>query len=291
METQFMSSPFLILTDLDHTLFQSLRSDPMGVFPMAVNKEGEDHGFARQDQKDMFTAMKNMGNIIPVTARSHQQMERVFAWETGQEFDMALTDLGANLLVRDNTGDAKWHAIESWQSESRALLEQNTANLLRDYQLLKDTFLTEAGLSDTVQVDLIAMGNLNVPLYFAMVVKDSQAKTVEHISEHFAKPLVKLTKRYNLHITNNIIALWPRAISKGQSVTRLFEIIKSGSQDELLASALESLNLEGRSVITVGDNMTDVEFMQHGDMMITPSKSSIGNHLASHAQSLMTASQ
>lgn len=285
-----MSSPFLILTDLDHTLFQSLRSDPMGVYPMAVNKEGEDHGFARQDQKEMFTAMKYMGNIIPVTARSHQQMERVFAWETGQEFDMALTDLGANLLVRDNTGDAKWHVIESWQAQSRALLEPNTAQLLRDYQLLNDTFLPEAGLSEAVQVDLVAMGNLSLPLYFALVVKDFNLATVEYVVEHFAKPLVKMTGLYSLHVTNNIIALWPRSISKGQSVARFLELIKSGSDDEMLSRALDSLNLEGRSVITMGDNMTDIEFMKHGDMMITPGKSSIGTHLVDHAQKLMTAS-
>lgn len=284
-----MNNRFLYLSDLDHSLFQSLKSDDRGNTPMTVNQDGEPHGFAREDQKDLFEMMKRTGVIVPVTARSHQQMERVSGWQTGQDYDLAITDIGATLLMRDNQGDGQWHAIDKWHEQYLDEISLRTPTLIRDYQMAKDTLLPEAGLSDSVQVDLIALGKRRLPLYFAFAVKgDNAGDKVEYILERFAKPIAKLSGIYHLHVTESLICLWPDFISKGQAVERFKEVLKTGLDDERLDRALTYLDLSDRTIITVGDNVTDVEFMKHGHFAMAPKNSDIITHMSDVATKLMT---
>ena len=274
-----MFNRFLFLSDLDHTLFQSHRSDATGTLAMTVDAQGNSHGYARQDQQDLFAMMIEQGIVVPVTARSHQQMERVTGWITGQDYDLAITDLGANLLLRDNNGDGLWHGIEAWSEPYAAIAKKRTPTLIRDYQLLTDTFLPQAEMADQVEVDLIRFGKWDIPLYITLSLKGESTALLHQVVERFAKPLAKLSGIYTLHVSENVVCLWPDYVSKASAVTRLLDIAAQGSSDPQLNSALNYLNLTERSIVTMGDSATDAEFMLLGHMMLTPTNSEIAGQV------------
>lgn len=274
-----MFNRFLFLSDLDHTLFQSQRADATGTLAMTVDAEGKPHGYARQDQQDLFAMMIEHGVVIPVTARSHQQMERVTGWITGQDYDLAITDLGANLLLRDNNGDGLWHAVESWSEPYVQAANARTPTLVRDYQLLTETFLPHSQLSEQIEVDLIRFGKLDIPLYITLSVKGEGETLLQEAVERFAKPLAKLSGIYTLHVSENVVCLWPDYVSKASAVSRLIQLAVEGSSDIKLNLALNYLNLNERSIITMGDSATDAEFMLLGNMMLTPTKSEIASQV------------
>lgn len=274
-----MFNRFLFLSDLDHTLFQSHRADATGTLAMTVDAQGNPHGYARQDQQDMFAMMIEEGIVVPVTARSHQQMERVTGWVTGQDYDLAITDLGANLLLRDNNGDSLWHAVESWSEPYVAIAKERTPRLVRDYQLLTETFLPQAEMSEQVEVDLIRFGKLDIPLYITLSLKGDAFGLLHEVVERFAKPLAKLSGIYTLHVSENVVCLWPDYVSKASAVTRLLAIAAEGSSDTKFNLALNYLNLTERSIVTMGDSATDAEFMLLGHMMLTPTNSEIAGQV------------
>lgn len=279
------TSPFLYLADLDHTLFQTKRSDERGTQPMAVNATGEDVSFARPDQMMLYEMMKNTGVVVPVTARSHIQIERVSGWSTNMAYDLAITDLGASLLLRDNQGDGEWQAIESWHEIHLDTLSERTPRLVRDFQLLKDTLMPESVYADSVHVDLVAMGKLRLPFYIAISLKSKEdeelAPLMKGLLEDFGKPFCRMAGRYRLHVTENTICFWPDFVTKGSAVTRLLDMIKHGCQDEKLDRALTYLSLSDSPIVTLGDSTTDIEFMRHGNFMLTPQGSQLSRIIES----------
>lgn len=277
-----MSKKFLILTDLDNTLFQSKDADPTGEKPMTTDKDGAHHGFSRKDQIDLFDAMKGLGCVIAVTARSHSQMERVSGWSTGADFDLALTDLGINLLYRKNTAKPKedqWIPVTAWSDHYKDDLKSHTSKMIKDYQLLKGGFIPDAGLADSVRVDLIALGKMSVPLYFSISLTEGSTVDIDYVLERVAKPLAALSGIYSLNIKDNVICFWPSFVSKGSAVKRLIELINNGDKDADLKKLSRQIGLKNPTVMTVGSSLSDYEFMRHGDILISPKGSPIVNSL------------
>lgn len=275
------ASPIVYFTDLDHTLFQSLASDPRGVVAMAVNQKGEDHGFARLDQQALFQQMINSGVVIPVTARSHEQLERVSGFLTGQPYDVALTDLGASLLVRDNNGDGQWHAIAVWTEAYLQFVHPHIRRLTKDYEIIED-WVRNSELNGEVQIDLIQLGKLHLPLYMVLTVKGNEAQKPENVAavrRRFAEPIARATGKYQIHETEGQICLWPTFVSKGIAVQRLQVALREGLGDERFDRARDYLNLESSVSMGVGDSTTDLEFMQHTDFMVVPKTSQISRTL------------
>lgn len=284
---------FLYLSDLDHTLFQSLRADDRGEHPMAVNGAGEPSSFARKDQKDLFEMMTQTGVIIPVTARSHIQMERVTGWKTGQDYDLAITDIGATLILRDNRGDGQWHAVESWHNSYTDEMSLRSDRLLRDYQMLTDTLLPEAGFSDSAEVGIIRCGKLDLPLYLTISItadKDRYSSEItQKVLDLIAIPLMKMRGMYSLHASDSEICLWPNFVSKSIAVERLKDMIKSGIvADEKLDRALTYLDLGNRSIVATGDSVSDIEFMNSAHFIMMPTHSPISNLLNSGVERAFT---
>lgn len=281
------TAPFLYLADLDHTLFQTKRSDERGIKAMAVNTSGEDVSFARPDQVKLYDTMKNTGIVVPVTARSHIQMERVTGWSTSMAYDLAITDLGASLLLRDNNGDGQWQAIESWHEDYLDTLSERTPRLVRDFQLLKDTLIPESHYAQHVQVDLVAMGKLRLPFYIVISVNPQDgtelAPLMESLLKDFGTPFCRMAGMYRLHVTDNTICFWPDFVSKGIAVERLLGLIKNGCEDERLDRALTYLSLSDSTIVTLGDSTTDIEFMRHGHFMLTPQGSQVSQIIERHA--------
>lgn len=271
------TQPIVYFSDLDHTLFQSLASDARGVTPMAVNGKGEDHSYARRDQQALFAQMIETGIVVPVTARSHEQLERVKGFVTGRAYDLALTDLGASLLVRDNNGDGQWHAVSAWTEHYLPMVNPHIRRLTKDYETIED-WIRNSDLAGQVHIDLIQLGKLHLPLYIVLTVNadvESLAEKVAQVRHRFAEPIARATGKYGIHETEGQICLWPTFVSKGMAVQRLQVALREGLGDPRFDRARDFLSLEGAVTFGVGDSTTDIEFMQHADFMIVPKKAQI----------------
>lgn len=279
--------PFVYYSDLDHSLFQSLQSDSLGEHPMTEDSKGQVQGYAREDQHQLFNQMINTGIVIPVTARSHEQMERVTGWVTGKEYDLALTDLGASLLVRDNNGDGQWHAVERWHDEYLPLVQGNIRRLTKDYELI-DTWIRDADLVGKVSIDLIQLGKLHLPLYIVLSVAKDDPEQMQQLQtlcrKRFAETVARATGAYVLHESENTVCLWPTYVSKGAAVKRLKTALVEGLGDSRFDRARDFLNVQKPVNITIGDSITDLEFMQHGDFMMAPVNSRIAQSAFSLAE-------
>lgn len=271
-------TPFVYYTDLDHTLFQSLKSDAAGSHLMTEDAKGAAQGYAREDQHQLFNLMQGSGHIIPVTARSHEQIERVKGWVTDREYDLALTDLGATLLVRDNNGDAQWHAVEAWQEEYLPKVQANIMRLTKDYEQIESR-LRDAGLLDSIRIDMIQLGKLHLPLYIVLSVTHDDPERAKELQKQcrvrFAEPIARMTGSYVLHETPDSVCLWPTFVSKGKAVKRLQKALVEGLGDSRFDRARDFMNIQNPVNICIGDSITDLEFMQNGDFMMAPAKSPI----------------
>jgi hypothetical protein len=272
------NSPFVYYTDLDNTLFQNLKTDAAGSYPMTEDSKGAPQGYARHDQHQMLNLMVGSGYVIPVTARSHEQMERVNGWVTGREYDIALTDLGATLLVRDNNGDGQWHAVERWQDEYLSKVQGNIRRLTKDYEQIEN-WLRDADLSSSIRIDMIQLGKLHLPLYIVLSVTHDDPERVQELQKlcrvRFAEPVARATGSYVLHETKDSICLWPTFVSKGAAVKRLQKALVEGLDDSRFDRARDFMGIKNPVNVCIGDSITDLEFMQNGHFMMAPAQSPI----------------
>lgn len=282
------AKPILYFTDLDSTLFQSRATDPAGIVPMTVDAEGAEHGFAREDQHALLQQMISSGIVIPVTARSHEQLERVTGFLTGQAYDLALTDLGATLLVRDNNGDGQWHAVGAWTEAYMPFINLHIRRLSKDFQILED-WLRGTELEGDVKIDLISLGKRHLPLYLSLMIRkdaEHRAEKTAQIRHRFAEPMARASGHYALHESEGQICLWPTFVSKGIAVARLREALRDGLDDTRFDRARDYLGLENAVTFGLGDSTTDIEFMNQSDFMIVPKHSQISRLLATQLASI-----
>lgn len=278
-----MTKGFLVITDLDNTLFQSHENDPSGLLPMSTDRDGKNHGYSRKDQSDLLSGLLSIGRIIPVTSRSHSQVERISGWKTGSDFDVAISDLGANLLYRKNTENPdkdEWIAVKAWSDLYKNDIEKHNIKMIKDYKLIMGEIIPEAGLSSEVRVDLIALGKAAVPLYFSMSVDPGSSVGIDYIMDRFATPISTLSGIYSLEKKGNTICFLPKFISKNKAVERLLEMIRDGVKDPDLRRIVKSLNAKESTVMTVGSDIADHEFMKLGDIMVLSGKSPLAKKLA-----------
>jgi hypothetical protein len=273
-----ISQQFVYYTDLDNTLFQSQKSDPSGTFAMAEDAKGLPQGYAREDQRQLFNHMAKSGYIIPVTARSHEQMERVKGWVTGREYDLALTDLGATLLVRDNNGDGQWHAVDRWQDEYLSQVQNNIRRLTKDCEQV-ESWVRDADLADSIRIDIVQLGKLHLPLYFVLTVTEQNPERARELQSlcrsRFAEPVARATGAYVLHETENSVCMWPTFVSKGRAVKRLQKALVDGLDDSRFDRARDFMDIQNPLNVCIGDSITDLEFMQNGHFMMAPTQSRI----------------
>lgn len=271
-------NPILFLADLDHNLFQSLRVDPDGVYPMTVNKNGEPHCYATVQQAALFDLMSEGSFCVAITARTAEQMQRVTGWSTKQMHDLVLCDLGMTLLYRFDNGP--WSEIEAWSSGYLESARQVSQVASVDFDQFK-TGLQAYLNTDEKPVLSCSMNNCyqsdDVPFYFLATMKDknggSEAQTaaVRHFCQAFmdARP-----GRYFYHESEGTFSLWPTYVGKELAASRLIEAFHQGFDDDRFMAAkaeMGSIDL----IITSGDSLSDMPFMHKGDFWLSPTRSQI----------------
>ena len=100
----------LLLSDLDRTLIFSYNCMSPDNY-CVERKDGKKLSYMTQDGALKFKKLSESIKIIPVTARSKEQYDRI-EFPYGFKPDMAVICNGANLIVND-TVDPTWHALSA----------------------------------------------------------------------------------------------------------------------------------------------------------------------------------
>lgn len=277
-----MTKPFLVLSDLDHTLFQSLASDPSGIKPMSVDSSGQPHGFANPHQIEILDQATRDGTVIPVTARCHEKFERVNGLVTGEDFDLALTDLGANLLFRDNRAGAdcnEWEVVESWRAEYFDKIQKHSKSLVSDYNSIIDRIDSSGDISGLVMGEVTTYAKTGIPFYMGFTISEGKALSTDAFVSYFIEPLIGSSSIYTPYIKDNVVCLWPRFVSKGLAVSRLLDIIENNPESLEIDPRFNLSTLSNRTIITMGDMTNDHDFMRQGHLMVIQTQSNMGRFI------------
>lgn len=279
-------SQILFLSDLDHNLFQSKRVDAEGIHPMTVNKEGEAHCFATPAQKALLSLMAKNAFCIAVTARNPAQMMRVTGWETQQQHDLALTDLGMTLLYRVDKGE--WQTISLWSEpylrEAKAIMH----GIQVDFAQLSDDLMAnwpdDENGKRPIKLKMVYCHEApEVPFYFVIQVEKQHqhrigASDVRAVAKVF---LSECQGDYFYHESENTYAFWPTYVSKYKAVQRLLNWLEDEVEDERVEMARRE---KGRHelIMSSGDSLSDLSFMKSAHFWMAPTVSQISAAIERH---------
>lgn len=242
------------LMDLDDTLFQTLRkieawgladgSDnaPTPSLTVAsVNKQGEPLSFFTPKQLQFFHWLSHSTELIPVTARDRQEIQRVRlpfpSWQV-------LTH-GAVIVQADGQVLPEW--------------ETRMANQLLDCQsvLAKmigylDELNTDNSLASTPHTDRFV--NQALTIYVAVKHRDKKHDALQELADKISAEFVNFNRYFYIHVNANNLAILPHCVHKHHAVAFL--------QQHYLD--------KNRASFGFGDSLADVPFLQCLDWYGTP---------------------
>ncbi|QCR38529.1 hypothetical protein [Nissabacter sp. SGAir0207] len=248
----------IIFTDLDDTLFQTLRKipGPQAQQPLAVGALDRDlapRSFMMARQANLVQWMLAQAETIPVTARGTDELARVCI-----PFDSyAITTHGAVILTPQGEPDASWQAQISAQlapyQTRLAALQQHVSTLLADPQAQDAHLPTAPGWCRMCQ-------EYGIPIYLVMKVKESsQLEALNRYADWVAQTFD--LDGFYVHRNGNNIAWLPNCIDKGHAVRYLLARLHEHAPD--------------RPVLGFGDSLTDFSFMQQCDFLALPQRSQV----------------
>lgn len=251
--------PPLILTDLDDTLFQTLRKVPDGIDPDELTpaswlSDGSVSGYMTPLQS-LFHRWLGQGEVVPVTARNRLVMERTFLKGCGR----AICSHGGLILDGEGQPDRGW-------TEHLSSLDAASSTSVGDAYALVKTFLEPHG--DLFRHWMVSEEGLD--LY--VTVKQNRpvdGDPVAMLHQVCLEASAALPADWKLHRNGNNAAFMPPWLGKRQAV------------DHLLGEIRRDMPL--RPVIGFGDSTSDLPFMALCDYMMTPSRSQVAEILAEAA--------
>ncbi len=269
------SSQILFLSDLDHNLFQSLRVDPQGMHPMTAKKDGKTHCYANDAQKTLLDLMTKNAFCVAVTARNPDQMMRVVGWNTAQQHDVALTDLGLTMLLREDKGE--WRAVPEWSDQYLRIARGKMLGLQVDFAQFKDTISARFGdQASTLSLNMTYCHEApEVPYYFVMQgsSQSPDATEIRSVCEQF---LGECQGDYSYHESENTFAFWPTYVSKEMAVQRLMDCFDHGLNDDGFEKARREKG-KSKLILSSGDSISDLGFMKAAHFWMAPSISQISS--------------
>ncbi|PXX95774.1 hypothetical protein [Halomonas sp. LBP4] len=252
-----MSGTRLILfTDLDDTLFMSHRSLPdteERKYLGAVDAQGEPLSFQTGHQHRLWSVLSQAADlIIPVTGRTSYALNRVTLLAKG---GLAVVSHGA-LVLHDG------QVVPAWQNhiaERIAVARERMAQALHELEDQLAQVAPESGIS------LRLLEDLGCPVYLSV-------KTPTELDNDALGVLHDAAERHGLqlHANTRNAALRPSYTCKADACAFLLkEIIK---------------RQPGDTVLTLGDSLSDIRFMDAGNMTLMPTQSQIWTHIKELAQ-------
>jgi len=239
----------IILTDLDDTLFCSLRKATGPVGPAITDSKTGNHSHMSAPQERMFALMRATGEVIPVTARSSDAFSRVKL-----DFGTRRAVLANGAIVLDENGepDPDWFAHTSRIGrDASSQMEGMMATITEEFGETARTWIVE---------------ELGAPIYLCVKMNASDPELVRTgilqaaalLDERFG------LERFQQHVNDNNLAFTPEGISKRDACAHLLR--RLGDRSDLF-------------LIGAGDSLTDLPFMGMCDYMMTPSGSQIAERV------------
>lgn len=246
-----MNNECLVFTDLDDTLFSTMRKQSEyrieDCFVGTVKANGEPSGYLNPQQKAFFDRISNIGQIVPVTARVTEQLNRAVIVKG---FKHAAWYQGALVMLNGEID-------RQWQDASFSVLD----NSQKDFQKLYNCLSNDNEFND-LHIILDRFNDLNKMAYqFYIERKEKNRKLIpmERLGKYIQDNLD--LNKYYIHNQFDYISILPKDINKAKAV----KYIK------------EKLN----PVLTIGcgDSDVDVAFMKECDYAIFPKKSLAFNEM------------
>lgn len=234
----------LILTDLDDTLFSSMRKQSPGsaLLPVTKLRNGK-QSFMNERQRKTFEWLKSSGRIVPVTARSSSAFGRVDV-DFGSK--VAVLSNGGVILGKNGLPDQEW-ALKVEEISSRL-----APGLREMLSFLQDSF------GDEIRSWIVSEGGVEIYLCAKVNSTDDGciARTIQEVSSRATARFDM--QPYHLHVNGNNFSCTPVGISK-------FAAVKY-----LLSTCFAQWN---GPTIGFGDSLTDFPFMELCDVAMTPTAS------------------
>lgn len=229
----------VILTDLDDTLFSTLRKCPPGIEGLALMStlaDGSPSGYATPVQQN-FLAWLQVGQVIPVTARGTDVLAQVNISQAP-----AICSNGGCIL-NDGAGiDQEWH-------DRLMACSQGSAGIRQVHALMT---------SDLAASDYRhwVVSENDLPLY---IVIKSNTNSEQALIDLDLRLQPFKPAGWRKHINGNNLAYLPPWLNKRSAAAYLIEKIRN--------------NAPGTPIIGVGDSHSDVGFMDLCDFAMAPTRS------------------
>lgn len=240
--------PVVIFTDLDDTLFSSVRKQEPAedLEPQAWLQDGSPISFSSRKQRALQHWMNLSSCVIPVTARSLGAFRRVDL----RFGSYAVLSHGACVLCPDGSLDPLWSA------QVQTLL-QDAAPALQD---ALDAF-RESPQARSGALQLRMIEEQGASLYALVKHAKGDSAVIAELAEQVARPWLQRHPGFCLHLNDNNLALIPPGIGKAHAMRHV--------------SALLRAELGEFMSVGMGDSLTDMQFMLECDYALLPGRSQL----------------
>lgn len=246
-----MNNNCLVFTDLDDTLFSTMRKQPEykveDCFVGTVKENGEPSGYLNPHQKAFFDRISSIGEIVPVTARVTEQLDRAVIIKG---FKHAAWYQGALIKINNEID-------KTWQDISFSILD----SAQKDFENLYKSLYENSKFTD-LHIILDRFDDLNNMAYqFYVERKEKNRKLIsmdllgKYIEDHLD------LDKYYIHNQFDYISILPKEVNKAKAVKYIKE------------------KLNPVLSIGCGDSDVDVTFMRECDYAIFPKKSLAFNEM------------
>lgn len=231
----------LILTDLDDTLFQTIRDDTPAAADLRVMSklsDGSPSGYATKQQQH-FLSWLRVGHVIPVTARSADVLARVKI-----EQAPAIVSNGGCIRSEEGAFDQDWHdqlVLRSTQGERVEDIYHVIVDKL-DRRAFRHWIVSENGL----------------PLYIVIKSNTRDEQALAGLAQSLATSLPEGWRR---HSNGNNLAFLPQWLNKRHAVSYFINRQRALHPDQ--------------PIIGIGDSVSDAGFMDLCDFAMVPSRSQL----------------
>ncbi len=245
------TSRLFVFTDLDDTLFKSLKNTKGDLsFVATTNNQGEPQGYSSLQQQKLLNIFEAAGGVfIPVTGRRTDSFLNC-SLPAIKNTPYAVVSHGAVILDQNHALLEQWHAFINAEF-NLALLQ---SELVKTFDHLHNYF---TALDSSLRVRLIV--DQGITAYVCVKVSRSD------YSENKAKEVDSYLKSILpndmlLHSNGRNFAILPPYARKEIAVKFIKDKLKIGEHD---------------TVFSIGDSNSDLPFMKESDFLIAPNGSQI----------------
>ncbi|MFK7992644.1 MAG: hypothetical protein AB8B87_00805 [Granulosicoccus sp.] len=248
------SPDILILTDLDDSLFSTLRKIPASQQPgktLAASAAAGKNSYMTRKQQAMVNWM-DLSRCVPVTARSTEAYSRVTLPFAGPA---AILANGAVMLNRNGTVNEEWASIvnsilSSQQDAIHGVVDTLKSIAARHAMNIRSWAVIEPSCD---AVYAVAKSNTSTHGEDLLIIADE-------LKSHLNTDDFQMKDAWQFHRNANNLSVTPKGISKAIATEYLLEKIRSE-----------------KAVLTVGvgDSASDLGFMRLCDVWLTPTRSQI----------------